>query len=126
MAELTGLTANTGERWRIVAVNSSGTTVLEGPSFTTNVGPDEPQPDALFTYGDVITAVIEEAGFDPSRSNTTRKVVGRWVNAAHKEMIRKARYLGERRELGPTAAGQDSYAIDPDIIEIQDITVGGV
>jgi hypothetical protein len=126
MAHLTGFTANTGERWRIVAVNASGTTILEGPQFTTDVGPDEPQPTSTFTYGDVITAVIDEAGFDSSRSNTTRRIVGRWVNAAHKEMIRKARFLGERRELGPTVAGQDSYAIDPDIVEIQDIMVGGV
>jgi hypothetical protein len=125
MATLSGLTADTGYRWRVVSTNGSGTTTVEGAQFPTLVSPTSPQPTSEFSYGDAITAVIDEAGFDSSRSNSTRKVVGRWVNAAHREMIRKARFLGERRELGPTVAGKDSYALDPDIVEVQDIMVGG-
>jgi hypothetical protein len=62
----------------------------------------------------------EGGGFDVG-TDQARIVLNRWI----KRLATISRWVKEERELGPTVSGQDTYAVDPDIVEIELLVVGG-
>jgi hypothetical protein len=65
------------------------------------------------TFDDCVTAVLEQGGFD-----VTRSVAGGWVNEVHRKAVAEAEWQTRSLSLGETVAEQATYAIPDRVVDI--------
>lgn len=73
------------------------------------------------TAAELIEEAIEEFGFDLTEARGLKM-----LNARYSKMVAEARWLRVTIDLGVTVADQASYAVDPDVVELYELTIGGL
>jgi hypothetical protein len=76
-------------------------------------------------YGYAIDQVLAQGGFDVTSSNSTRPVVGSWVNSAHQEMVSRSRFYQAELSFGVTTANVSEYPLPANAVEVYDLDIGG-
>jgi hypothetical protein len=71
------------------------------------------------TFDEIVSGVRSEAGID-----ATPAVVGGWINQRYRTMVAKARWRMAEVVVASTTAGQSSYAVSDDIVDLEGLLVG--
>ena len=69
----------------------------------------------------LVDDVLSEGGFD-----TDSTAVLRWLTRRHFKMVVRSRCYRKTVDIGPTVAAQQDYSISTDVVEIYQVTVGGI
>ncbi len=72
----------------------------------------------------MVTAVLTQGGFDSTSSATSQAVALSWLEARYQEMCAESGYTQAIRELGPTVADQDEYALPDSVTRVVGLRVG--
>lgn len=72
----------------------------------------------------MVTAVLTQGGFDSTSSATSQAVALSWLEARYQEMCAESGYTQAIRELGPTVADQDEYALPESVTRVVGLRVG--
>ena len=70
---------------------------------------------------EIVAAVTAQAGVD-----ATAATVLSWINEAYRSAVAKSQYRMTEYAFGNTVANQQTYAIPDEVVDIRDVTVGGV
>lgn len=73
---------------------------------------------------EMVTAVLTQGGFDSTSSATSQAVALSWLEARYQEMCAESGYTQAIRELGPTVADQDEYALPESVTRVVGLRVG--
>lgn len=68
---------------------------------------------------ELVAAVQEEHDASPAQ-------IERWANARYSRMVSEARWRLAEQQIGSTVVGQDAYPVDPELLKLEKLTVGGV
>lgn len=68
-----------------------------------------------------VRSIIKETGIDASELEALK-----WLSSAHGLMCVRSKSLRRRLSLGNTVEGQTDYPVPPEVVEILEVTVGGV
>lgn len=72
---------------------------------------------------DAITAV--SAQFDTTTSATSDTVIRSWIHRCLQDAVGRAKWRKARRALGPTVAGQGTYELPEDVVDVRSLRVDG-
>src|SRR4051812_42396130 len=79
-----------------------------------------PGPGSGLTKAQLRSRVKDQATF--AEADTT---IDEWINEKHKQLVVKAKWDTRIVTVGSTAAGVTEYALDPNIIDVEKVRVGG-
>lgn len=102
--------------FRVVFVDAAGHTQESGAVYSSPVSYNT----RGLTVQQLVDQVVDEAGFDITDVQALR-----WVNARHRKMCARARSLRATIQVATATAGTSVYSVDPDIVELYELTVGG-
>lgn len=74
---------------------------------------------------EAITAVRTEGGFDTTSTGSSEDVLRQWVRQAVNEALSESKWRKQRREIGPTVAGQAQYVVPEEVVDVETLRVGG-
>lgn len=72
----------------------------------------------------IVDAVILEGGFDTSSTGVTRATVVGWCRERYADLVVRARWYMETRQLAVTAAGEPTYLIPDEVVEVDVVRIG--
>jgi hypothetical protein len=75
-------------------------------------------------FSDAVAKVAAEGGFDSSSSSTSTTTILGWVVERVRSALAESKYRRVIRDLGPTVAGDGSYALTADIVDVRMLRVG--
>lgn len=70
---------------------------------------------------DLVAAVKEDGQFDADEPQVLR-----WLSVRHRQMCARSRCYRKTLDLGVITAGQAAYAVPPEVVEVLQVTVGGL
>lgn len=73
----------------------------------------------------VISAIVSEGGFDIDEVDTSRTAILGWVQARYDLALSRTKYRKLAVELGPTVAGQATYALPAHVVDLMRLRVDG-
>lgn len=103
-------------RWRGLAFGPLGESVAVTPWYTVSFG-----ESAESTVAQLVASVLEDGQFDATEAQALR-----WLNTRHRQLCARTRCYRQTLTFGPTVAGQLGYPVPPGVVEILQVTVGGL
>jgi hypothetical protein len=73
----------------------------------------------------IIDAIVTEGGFDPSSSAVPRATILGWLQAIYDDALAETHWRRVTKELGPTVAGQQEYAVTAEVLQVKSLRVNG-
>lgn len=73
------------------------------------------------TAQELVAEAVDEFGFDLTQARGLQI-----LNARYSKMVAEARWLRVTIDMGVTVADQESYAADPDVVELYELQIGGL
>ena len=103
--------------YRIVWLDAISNQQESGAVYSSNLY----QETAGLTLAEMRTQVKVQGGFDVSDA-----VVDGWINERYKQLVARSGWYTATVSMGNTSAGVYKYPIDPDVVDLHALSVGGV